>query len=75
MADGNLDDSGKRQRPPSYLDRPIHKLALLLTADEVFQEYVFHEETREVPHHRGANEEQLKDVARVSLSMNIVVNT
>ena len=49
MADGNLDDSGKRQRPPSYLDRPIHKLVLLLTADEVFQEDVFHEETREVP--------------------------
>ena len=24
MADGNLDDSGKRQRPPSYLDKPIH---------------------------------------------------
>ena len=49
MADGNLDDSGKHQRPPSYLDRPIHKLVLLLTADEVFQEDVFHEETREVP--------------------------
>ena len=49
MADGNLDDSGKRQRPPSCLDRPVHKLVLLLTADEVFQEDVFHEETREVP--------------------------
>ena len=49
MADGNLDDSGKRQRPPSYLDRPIHKLVLLLTADEMFQEDVFNEETREVP--------------------------
>ena len=49
MADGNLDDSGKCQRPPSNLDRPIHKLVLLLTADEVFQEDIFHEETREVP--------------------------
>ena len=29
MADGNLDDSGKRQRPPSYPDRPIHTLVLL----------------------------------------------
>ena len=29
MADGNLNDSGKRQRPPSYLDRPIHTLVLL----------------------------------------------
>ena len=26
MADRNLDDSGKHQCPPSYLDRPIHKL-------------------------------------------------
>ena len=49
IADGNLDDGSKRQRPPSYLDRPIHKLVLLLTADEMFQEDVFHEETREVP--------------------------
>ena len=48
-ADGNLDDSGKRQRPPSYLDRPIHNLVLLMTADEVFQEDVFDGETREVP--------------------------
>ena len=31
MADGNLDEHGKRQGPPSYLNRPIHKLVLLLT--------------------------------------------
>ena len=49
MADGDLDDRGKRQSPPSYLDRPIHKLVLLLTAGEVVEEDVLHRETREVP--------------------------
>jgi len=49
MADGDLDDCGKRQIPPSYLDRPIHKLVLLLPADEVVGEDVLHQETREVP--------------------------
>jgi len=49
MADGDLDDRGKRQSPTSYLDRPIHKLVLLLPADEVVGEDVLHQETREVP--------------------------
>lgn len=49
MADGDLDDWGKRQGPPSYLERPIHKLVLLLTADEVVREDVLHQETGEVP--------------------------
>ena len=49
MADGDLDDRGKCQSPPSYLDRPIHKLVLLLTADEVVGDDVLHRETREVP--------------------------
>ena len=48
MVDGDLDDCGKRQSPPSYLDRPIHKLVLLLPADEVVGEDVLHQETREV---------------------------
>jgi len=42
MADGDLDDHGKRQNPPSYLDRPIHKLILLLPADEVVGEDFLH---------------------------------
>ena len=33
MADGALDHKGKRLRPPSYLDRPIHKLVVLLPAE------------------------------------------
>jgi len=49
MADGNLDDRGKRQSPPSYLERPIHKIVLLLTADEVVEDDVLHQETGEVP--------------------------
>ena len=49
MEDGNLDDSGKCPHPPSYLDRPIHKLVLSLSADEVFQEDIFDEATRESP--------------------------
>ena len=49
MADGDLDDYGKRQSPPSYLDRPIHKLVLLLTTDEVAGEDALSQETGEVP--------------------------
>ena len=49
MADGDLDDCGKCQSPPSYLDRPIHKLVLLLTTDEVTGEDTLSQETRDVP--------------------------
>ena len=49
MADGNLDEHGKRQGPPSYLNRPIHKLVLLLTADEVKDDDDVRQETKEVP--------------------------
>ena len=34
MSDRNLDDQGKRRQPASFLDRPVHKLVLLLAADE-----------------------------------------
>ncbi|XP_072170025.1 uncharacterized protein [Diadema setosum] len=34
MADGLLDNEGKRQRPPSELERPVHKLVLLLPAEQ-----------------------------------------
>ena len=33
-SDGDLDNQGRRKRPPSYLDRPVHKLVLLLSQDE-----------------------------------------
>ena len=49
MADEDLDDCGKRQSPPSYLDRPIHKLVLLLTTDEVAGEDIPSQETGDVP--------------------------
>lgn len=49
MADGHLDDRGKCQGPPSYLNRPIHKLVVLLTADEVVEKDDFHQETGNVP--------------------------
>ena len=49
MADGNLDEHGKRQGPPSYLNRPIHKLVLLLTADELKDDDDVCQETKEVP--------------------------
>ena len=49
MADGHLDDHGKCQGPPSYLNRLIHKLVVLLTADEVVEKNDFHQETRDVP--------------------------
>ena len=48
MADGNLDEHGSRQGPPSYLNRPIHKLVLLLTADEVKDADDVRQETKEV---------------------------
>ena len=49
MANGNIDEHGKRQGPPSYLDRPVHKLVLLLTADEVKVDDAAHQETEESP--------------------------
>ena len=49
MADGGLDDCGKRQSPPSYLDRPILKLVLLLTTDKVAGEDTLSQETGDVP--------------------------
>ena len=49
MADGHFDDHGKCQGLPSYLNRPIHKLVELLTADEVVEKDDFHQETRDVP--------------------------
>ena len=45
MANGKLDEHGKRQGPPSHQDRPVHKLVLLLTADEVKVDDVTHQET------------------------------
>ena len=33
-ADGELDNQGRRQKPPTMLQRPIHKLVLLLPCDE-----------------------------------------
>ena len=57
MADGDLDDCGKRQSPPSYLDRPIHKLVLLLPADEVVGSPSPGDQGSP---HRGANKEHLK---------------
>ena len=49
MADGDLNDCGKRQNPPSYLNRPIDKLVLLLTTDEVAGEDTLSQETGDVP--------------------------
>ena len=34
-ADGRLDNRGRRSKAPTYLNRPIHKLVLLLACDEV----------------------------------------
>ncbi|XP_063969426.1 uncharacterized protein LOC135157513 [Lytechinus pictus] len=34
MADGALDSNGKRLKKPCYLDRPVHKLVLLLPTEE-----------------------------------------
>ena len=49
MADGDLDDCGKRQNLPSYLDRPIRKLSPLLTTDEVAKEHTLSQEIGDVP--------------------------
>ena len=32
-ADGGLDNLGRRQKPPTFLDRPIHKLVLLVPSE------------------------------------------
>ena len=48
MENVNLDEHGKRRGPPSYLDRSIHKLVLLLTASEVKVDDVTHQETEEI---------------------------
>lgn len=34
MADLTLDDKGRRQKRISYLERPVHKLVLLLATEE-----------------------------------------
>ena len=34
VADSSLDRRGKRSKPPAYLDRPVHKLVLLVPGDE-----------------------------------------
>ena len=34
MADSTLDDKGRRQKPISYLEQPVHKLVLLLANEE-----------------------------------------
>ena len=57
-ADGNLDEHGKCQSPPSYLNRPIHKLVLLLTADEVKDDDDVRKGDQGSPH-RGASKEYL----------------
>ena len=49
MADGDYDVCGKCQSPPSYLDRPIHKVVLLLTTDEVAGEDTLSQEIGDVP--------------------------
>ena len=33
-ANGELDKQGRRQKPPTFLNRPIHKLVLLLPCEE-----------------------------------------
>jgi hypothetical protein len=35
MADPTLDNQGRRRRPVSYFDRPIHKLVLLLAREDM----------------------------------------
>ncbi|XP_038055409.1 uncharacterized protein LOC119727556 [Patiria miniata] len=44
MADGTRDNLGRRQHSPSLLDRPVHKLVLLVPAEKPEAQ-----ETREVP--------------------------
>ena len=38
VAEETLDDKGRRTRPVSELDRPVHKLVLLLPQDAVTRE-------------------------------------
>ncbi|XP_071784539.1 uncharacterized protein [Asterias amurensis] len=45
MADGERDSQGRRKRPPSILDRPIHKLVLLVPT----QDKCLLQKTRDVP--------------------------
>lgn len=49
MAYRDLDDCGKCQSLPSYLDMPIHKLVLLLTTDEVAGKDTLSQENGDVP--------------------------
>jgi hypothetical protein len=51
MADSTLDSRGRRKRPISYLDRPVHKLVLLLSNEE-FEDQGFPDE--------GANDDNDK---------------
>ena len=53
-ADGALDNEGKRQKPPTFLDRPIHKLVLLLPAEESVA--VNEMETREFPNEEPSSQ-------------------
>ena len=47
IADETLDGKGKRIKSPSLLDRPVHKLVLLLSVDD--PNTVITQETKEVP--------------------------
>lgn len=60
MADGTLDDKGKRRKSPSLLDRPVHKLVLLLTGGESGK--VITQETEEVPTEEPTNQTRTKDM-------------
>ena len=51
-ADGGLDNLGRRRRPPTFLDRPIHKLVLQVPSEG--EEEVDREGDRGIPL-RGAN--------------------
>ena len=35
MADSTINDKGRRKKPICFLERPVHKLVLLLANDEV----------------------------------------
>lgn len=43
VGDSTLDNKGRRKRPISYIDRPVHKLVLLLSNEE-FQDQGFPDE-------------------------------
>ena len=54
-ADGELDNLGRRRKPPTFLDRPIHKLVLLVPSEDEEEEVgESSRETEEFPQ-RGAN--------------------